>query len=130
MKALHSEGKAFFSEMWDPQGQLVAGSLILRSGNIFSPDSVFYTHIDYAKIVAVAEADRFYQGQVHWQDMQTVSAFSGQLKARFVPIAVFEELRRMQGGSAPNFSTDWHPDEVNNLQIVPSPSYELIGPPQ
>jgi Leu/Phe-tRNA-protein transferase len=130
MRALHREGRAFFSELWDEKGDLVAGSLILKSGAIYSPDSVFYTRIDYAKVVALAEVERFYQGGVHWQDLQTVSPFSALLKARFIPVAQFEELRRMQKEGNPDFETDWSPFEHERIVIVSSPSYDLIGPPQ
>ncbi len=76
--------------------------------------------------------DRLYEAGLEWIDVQTVSNFSASIKARLIPLRLFELLRDTQRPTGPDLTTPWIP-RVNTPPIILRPnsvSYEYIGPPQ
>lgn len=135
MRNLHAHGQAFFAELWNEKNEMVAGALVIKNGNTFMIDTVFYppekNMINQAKILSLAITERLLAAGVEWQDYQTVSNFSGPLGVRLIPVANFERLRSQALPANPDFFTPWTPPEPGTSFIIPttSPSYELMGPP-
>jgi len=132
MRILHSQGQALFAEMWSKEGQMTAGALIIKSGNTFMVDSVFYPKdgIDHAKVLSLAVTLRLFKAGVLWQDYQTVSGFSAPLKVRLIPVANFEAMRRGMLPTNPDFFSPWTPAEFNGVTVPQgSVSFQTMGAP-
>jgi len=133
MLSLHAHGQALFAELWNDKDEMVAGALVIKNGNTFMLDSVFYDpdEIDQAKVLSLAVTERLLAAGVEWQDFQTVSKFSAPLKVRLIPVANFEKMRAIATPATPDFFTLWTPPEKSKNLVIPakSISYEIMGPP-
>ncbi len=109
--------KAFSVEVWDPEGRLVGGNVGVISGNLFSPDSVFYdtqsykNGIDFAKISVVALMDRLQNAGIGFLDAGMVTPFTASLKGRYVTAEEFlKTLKTLpQDKKHPDFASHWRP---------------------
>ena len=100
MLANYASGQAFSVEVWDSAGRLVGGVIGNRSGNLYSPDSVFYdtenysNGINFAKLGIVALMDRMNDAGIPFVDAGMVTPFTAALKGQYIPGRQFLELIR------------------------------------
>lgn len=110
-------GKAFSVEVWDDSGRMVGGSLGVVSGNLYSPDSVFYDNqnykngIDFAKISVLALIQRLHETGIHFVDAGMVTHFTASVKGKYVPGEEFLSLIKSLPAAKnwPDFSSEWIP---------------------
>jgi Leu/Phe-tRNA-protein transferase len=85
-----NNGQAFSVEVWDDKGSLVGGLISFRTGNLYSPDSVFYDNvnyknaIDFSKVAMVALMDRLQGAGIPFVDAGMVTPFTASMKGRLV----------------------------------------------
>ncbi len=111
LKESFAKGSAFSIEVWDSSGKLVGGSIGNRDGNLFSPDTVFYDHIDFAKIAVVALIDRLKKSGIDVVDAGMVTPFTAALKGQYVTTEYFEQLRKtIPADVEVDLNTPWKPE--------------------
>jgi Leu/Phe-tRNA-protein transferase len=117
----YEKGEVGSFEKWDSNGNLVAGAIYERVGNLIYPDTVVYrrdfgANINDAREVFVHLADDLINAGIPLVDIVMVTPFSQSIKGREITAAEFEELAmplRFQTPTALVGPSEWIPAAAN-----------------
>lgn len=133
---LHQLGKAYSTEIIDPEGHLVAGNIFFRAHNYVSSDTVFYKE-DYsppeglsvnkqavmtANMVKVSNwvlVERLAQEGIPFLDIQVVSNINKDTRGTLIDVSHFLQLREKHTPAqleSIDFHSDWIPPSRRNSE--------------
>ncbi|MEQ1663841.1 MAG: hypothetical protein ABL927_00535 [Bdellovibrionales bacterium] len=129
------QGQAYTVEVWDDKGELIAGTIVSQTGNLFAPDSIHYKEtiiatkispgpngssiktekeidgINFAKVAIIALVERLKTHGVSFADAGMVTNFSNGLKAEYILAEDFLILmNQLTGPKITINQDDWTPN--------------------
>ncbi|MCB0355702.1 MAG: hypothetical protein KDD40_01775 [Bdellovibrionales bacterium] len=107
-----AEGKLFTVEVYDGNGNVVAGTLGYRSGNVFHPETLVYLDgIDKANYAVLALLDRLSEAGVKFLNTGMVTTNTANLGGKYIPRDEYVQLEAsLPKESIPiDFTSEWNP---------------------
>jgi leucyl/phenylalanyl-tRNA--protein transferase len=102
---LHRRGRAYSLEVWSPDGRLIAGTFGIRTGRIFSVESLFHTEDHASKAAMVDLVSRVRAAGGVGVDCQYPAQHFSALGAELIDRKAFRRLLTAGLDAAPHLAT-------------------------